>query len=44
MNNSMHILDNGIGSIDDDDEKENVDTAQNIDQNKENQINFFNPQ
>jgi hypothetical protein len=31
MNNSMHILDNGIGSIDDDNEKENVDAAHNID-------------
>ena len=40
----MHILDNGLDSIDDDNEKENIDIAQNIDQNKENQINFYNPQ
>ena len=32
----MHILDNGLDSIDDDNEKENLDIAQNIDQNKEN--------
>lgn len=32
----MHILDNGLDSIDDDNEKENIDIAQNIDQNKEN--------
>lgn len=32
----MHILDNGLDSIDDDNEKENIDIVQNIDQNKEN--------